>query len=235
MRKNSQFVAGAGVISTLLLAPLAVAFEDGNNDGIEKKYSGIEKIVVSTQKRSQSIQEVPIAISSIDEHMAENIGADRITDVIPFIPGITGQTVGLASNLWTIRGISSNDFTVGSEPSVGVFIDDAYIGRNALATGAFFDIERVEVVKGPQGTLFGRNSAAGAINITTVKPEDDTYFELGAGFGNEGQRELNAMANVAVSDEFAVRFSYYSTKLEGLWKELTYNRCLLYTSPSPRD
>lgn len=228
MRNKSKLIQNASVISAaLLLSPVSYALEDevslDNNNNNNNKNPGIERIIVTTQKRIQSIQEVPIAISSVDTQMAANIGADKITDIIPMIPGITGNTVGLATNFWSIRGISSNDFSLGSEPSVGVFIDDAYIGRNGLATGAFFDIERIEVVKGPQGTLFGRNSAAGAVSIITAKPEDDTLFEFGAALGNEGQRDFNMMANVEATDELALRFSYYGSEAEGFRKEVTFN------------
>lgn len=182
----------------------------------------IEEVLVTAQKRSESIQDVPVAISSFSAEMAANVGADNIVEIIPMIPGLTGTTAGLATNTWAIRGISSNDFTAGGEASVGVFIDDAYIGRNVLATGAFFDIDRVEVVKGPQGTLFGRNAAAGAINIVTKKPQDENSLRLGVGMGNEGQQDYSVIGNLAVNDDFAVRMSYHGTRFEGLWEEMTF-------------
>jgi len=182
----------------------------------------IEEVLVTAQKRSESIQDVPVAISSFSAEMAANVGADNIVEIIPMIPGLTGTTAGLATNTWAIRGISSNDFTAGGEASVGVFIDDAYIGRNVLATGAFFDIDRVEVVKGPQGTLFGRNAAAGAINIVTKKPQDENSLRLGVGMGNEGQQDYSVIGNLAVNDDFALRMSYHGTRFEGLWEEMTF-------------
>jgi len=182
----------------------------------------IEEVLVTAQKRSESIQDVPVAISSFSAEMAANVGADNIVEIIPMIPGLTGTTAGLATNTWAIRGISSNDFTAGGEASVGVFIDDAYIGRNVLATGAFFDIDRVEVVKGPQGTLFGRNAAAGAINIVTKKPQDENSLRLGLGMGNEGQQDYSVIGNLAVNDDFALRMSYHGTRFEGLWEEMTF-------------
>jgi len=182
----------------------------------------IEEVLVTAQKRSESIQDVPVAISSFSAEMAANVGADNIVEIIPMIPGLTGTTAGLATNTWAIRGISSNDFTAGGEASVGVFIDDAYIGRNVLATGAFFEIDRVEVVKGPQGTLFGRNAAAGAINIVTKKPQDENSLRLGVGMGNEGQQDYSVIGNLAVNDDFALRMSYHGTRFEGLWEEMTF-------------
>lgn len=215
MQTKNRLVNAIAVISTALaFAPIAHSAENE---------FAIEEIVVTAQKRAESIQDVPVSISALSAEMADNMGADSIDEIIPVVPGLTGSTGGLAANIWALRGISSNDFTVGGEPSVGVFIDDAYIGRNALATGAYFDIDRIEVVKGPQGTLFGRNAAAGAISIITKKPEFENSLKLGAGVGNEGQQDYNVIGNLAASDEFAVRFSYHGTRLEGIWREVTFN------------
>jgi iron complex outermembrane receptor protein len=119
-----------------------------------------------------------------------------------------------------IRGIGSNDWTIGSEPSVGVFIDDAYVGRNIFATSNFFDINRIEVVKGPQGTLFGRNAAAGAISLVTNKPGDEDELHLGLSMGDEGQRRYELVGNWALSDSFALRLAYQNQKWEGMWTEV---------------
>jgi len=193
------------------------------NVGAQDTDYSIEKIEVTASKRVESMQDVPVAISALNENMLEVTGVDTVTDVIPMVPGLTGQTYGLTTNTWAIRGISTNDWTAGSEPSVGVYFDEAYIGRNALATGAFFDIGRIEVIKGPQGTLFGRNASAGAISIISNKPEDETVFSAGLMLGNEGQQKYNLMANLAISDEFSVRGAYYGTRLEGVWTDVEQN------------
>ena len=136
------------------------------------------------------------------------------------VPGLTGADYGLATNTWAIRGISSNDWTIGSEPSVGVFYDDAYVGRNIFATTTFFDINRIEVVKGPQGTLFGRNAAAGAISLVSNKPGDANELRLGIALGDEGQERYELVGNWAVSDSFALRLSYQHQEWEGMWEEV---------------
>lgn len=182
----------------------------------------LEEIIVTAQKRSESAQNVPVSISAFSAEMVANTGIDTINDLIPMIPGLNGSSSGIATNAWGIRGISTNDWSAGSEPSVGVFIDDAYIGRNVLATGAFFDIAQVEVVKGPQGTLFGRNSSVGAISLTTNKPMDENSFDLGLAGGTEGQREYDVVANVAGDNDLAVRFAYHGTRLDGIWQDVTH-------------
>jgi len=183
-------------------------------------YAQLDEIVVTAQKREQNLQDVPIAISAVTGEMLEQTGVNTITEIIPMVPGLTGSDYGLATNSWAIRGISSNDDTIGSDPSVGVFFDDAYIGRNMFATGAFFDISRIEVVKGPQGTLFGRNSSAGAISLITNKPGDENELNLGLAYGDEGQRRYEVIGNLAVSDSFALRLAYQGKKWEGMWEEV---------------
>jgi iron complex outermembrane receptor protein len=180
----------------------------------------LEEVVVTAQKREQNLQDVPIAISAVTEEMIIQTGVHTITDVIPMVPGLTGSDYGLATNTWAIRGISSNDWSIGSEPAVGVFFDDAYVGRNIFATGVFFDLNRIEVVKGPQGTLFGRNSAAGAISLVSNKPTDETELELGVALGDEGQQRYDVIGNLAVSDTFALRLSYQHNEWEGMWEEV---------------
>ena len=184
----------------------------------------LEEIIVTAQKRSESVQEVPVAISAFSAEMVANTGVDTINDLIPMIPGLNGSSAGIATNAWGIRGISTNDWSAGSEPSVGVFIDDAYIGRNVLATGAFFDIAQIEVVKGPQGTLFGRNSSVGAISLTTNKPADEDSLDVGLAAGSEGQRGYNLVANMAGDNGLAVRFAYHGSRLDGIWEDVPNSR-----------
>ena len=183
-------------------------------------FAQLEEVLVTAQKREQNLQDVPIAISAVNEELLEQTGVNTITEVIPMVAGLSGADYGLATNTWAIRGIGSNDWTIGSEPSVGVFIDDAYVGRNIFATSNFFDINRIEVVKGPQGTLFGRNAAAGAISLVTNKPGDEDELHLGLSMGDEGQRRYELVGNWALSDSFALRLAYQNQKWEGMWTEV---------------
>lgn len=183
-------------------------------------YAQIEEVVVTAQKREQNLQDVPIAISAVSQEVLDQTGINTITEVIPMVPGLTGSDYGLATNTWAIRGIGSNDWTIGSEPSVGVFVDDAYVGRNIFATTNFFDINRIEVVKGPQGTLFGRNAAAGAISLVTNRPGDENELRLGVALGDEGQERYEIVGNWSVSDSFALRLAYQHQEWEGMWEEV---------------
>ena len=212
--KNYSRLAITGILAGIAVLPAVLSANE----------MVLEEIIVTAQKRSESVQEVPVAISAFSAEMVANTGVDTINDLIPMIPGLNGSSAGIATNSWGIRGISTNDWSAGSEPSVGVFIDDAYIGRNVLATGAFFDIAQIEVVKGPQGTLFGPNSSVGAISLTTNKPADEDSLDVGLAAGSEGQRGYNLVANMAGDNGLAVRFAYHGSRLDGIWEDVPNSR-----------
>lgn len=219
--KHSKTVA----LGALFLSTSAIA---------QKANFAIEEIIVTAQMRSESVQDVPISISAVNEDMLIEVGATRIRDLIPMVPGLTGVSFGVATNVWAIRGISSNDFSLGSEPSVGTFLDDAYTGRNGLSTNAFFDVSHIEVVKGPQGSLFGRNASAGAISTVTNKPQDENTLHLGVSAGNEGQQEYRLAGNPALSDELVFRLAYLGRRLEGGMTNVAQNEDSFSNSDSVR-
>ena len=129
-------------------------------------------IVVTAQKREQNIQDVPIAISAFSGAALADRGTQTIDSLTSLAPGLSGHATSSAQQAYTIRGVGSNDFSVGNDPAVGIYLDEVYIGRAAGAVTNVFDLARIEVVRGPQGTLFGRNATAGAISIFRNAPSD---------------------------------------------------------------
>jgi iron complex outermembrane receptor protein len=182
----------------------------------------IAEVTVTAQRRSEDVQRVPISVSVVGATALADHGIKTLTELIPFVPGFTGDAVGQGTPVWAIRGISTTAFDVGSEPSIGVFIDDAYIGRNVTANTSFFDVDHVEVLKGPQGTLFGRNAVAGAINIVSNKPRfNETSGRLTVGAGNYGQREGDFALNLSSNDDFAFRLSGSRYEFDGFQRNLS--------------
>lgn len=100
-------------------------------------------------------------------------------DIASFVPGLSVSNTSPTQAKYSIRGVSTSDFGVGTDPAVGVYVDGVYAARSGAGLLAFSDVARIEVLKGPQGTLFGRNSAAGAVSITTNKPSDEFEARLG--------------------------------------------------------
>ena len=147
---------------------------------------GLEEIVITAQKRQQSLQDVPLSVSAFSGDMLKDGRMLDVRAIVGFTPGFSGNTEDGFTDALSMRGISTNDFGIGGDPSVAMFVDGFWAGRTGGVMTAMYDIERTEVVKGPQGTLFGRNSIAGAVSVITKKPEPDFGRERGTHAGGLG-------------------------------------------------
>lgn len=175
-----------------------------------------DEIVVTAQKRAESIQDVPLAISAFGGEFVKDVNLDDVKDLVTFTPGVTGNTFDSFIDYINVRGISTNDFGVGGDPSVPFFKNGLYQGRNGAVVTTLFDIERAEVLRGPQGFLFGRNAIGGAFNIITARPDLEgfgAYAEIDV--GERGRVVGEAALNVPLSEKFGVRLSGYAGKENG--------------------
>ncbi|MFZ5609826.1 MAG: TonB-dependent receptor [Pseudomonadota bacterium] len=178
--------------------------------------ASIEEIVVTAQNRAQSIQDVPIAITAYDEDFIRRTKLDDVKDVIDFTPGFSGKSKDSFVDQFAVRGISTNDFGVGGDPSIGIFKDGVYQGRTGAAITSFFDIERTEALRGPQGFLFGRNAISGAISVITNKPNPDKVEgTVHIGGGERGLIEGDAAVNLPLGSQWAVRAAGYFYRENG--------------------
>ena len=180
----------------------------------------LEEVVVTAQKREQSQQDVPVAITS---HSALALEKARITDLVDLsdvTPGLSAESIGLRSPFIFMRGTGSGSFDIGSDPSVSVFIDELYIPRFSAMQFGLADVERVEVLKGPQGTLFGRNTSGGAISVVSQKPTEDLSGNVSFNIGNKNYYALSSSVNGALSDNVLGRISLTTTARDG-WVENT--------------
>jgi iron complex outermembrane recepter protein len=164
----------------------------------------LEEILVTATKREEGLQDVPISIAVMSGEKIEQQGISELEDLAVFMPNVHIAEGGAGSQLF-IRGVGSG-INAGFEQSVGTFIDGVYYGRGRSARAAFLDIERVEILKGPQSTLFGKNTVAGAINITTAKPTEtlEAYIEASYRTKLEG-RNITAMASGALAPNIRAR------------------------------
>ncbi len=184
----------------------------------------LEEIIVTAQKREQSVQEVPIAVSAFDQDFLEEAGIEDILELQFFVPGLTvynNQTVG-QTNI-NIRGVGTAGNSVSLESSVGIYVDGVYRSRQSSSIGDLVDLERVEVLKGPQGTLFGKNTASGAIQFLTRKPDLEAvggFLELQA--GNESYGSFKGAVNIPlVTGRSAIRLSGSSSQRDGYIDNIT--------------
>ncbi len=178
----------------------------------------LEEIVVTAQKREQNLQDVPISISAFSGAALKEMGAEKISDLGKATAGVEMNNESVTQPEYNVRGIGTSDFTVGSDPAVALYIDGVYAARGAGAEVPFDDVERVEILKGPQGTLFGRNATGGAIHIITKKPSDFTEGTIGGTVGNYGKKNVNFSFNTPLSETLAFRISGTSSKRDG-WLE----------------
>lgn len=178
--------------------------------------ANLNEVVVTAQLREQELQEVPIAISVFDDkQILTSPNINNIDDILLDVPGLSGGDFP-GGVVYNIRGISSNIFNNSIENSVGIFMDGVFSGRLTASSNEFFDIERVEILKGPQGTLFGRNTSAGAISITSKKAKPHKEISLGATLGNEGQFIGDYVFNVPLTNKFRMRLAGRYQKQDGL-------------------
>ncbi|SKC08595.1 TonB-dependent receptor [Sphingopyxis flava] len=179
-------------------------------------------IIVTAQKRAENLQDVPIAITAITAQELETKGINTLTDFVTSPPpGVQVQPFGGAGQALTIdmRGISNVDPTQGTaELGVAIYLDDVYLGRAQGLGTEIADPERIEVLRGPQGTLFGRNAEGGAIRIVSSKPTGEFGGRVKAGLGNFGDRRYEAHVNLPELAGFAIKVDYLKAKHNGYTK-----------------
>ncbi|MFV8782521.1 TonB-dependent receptor [Microbulbifer sp. SA54] len=204
-------------ISCVLLAnPIASAIAQNTQFDAERS---IEHITVTATKREESIQEVPISIAAFDKNFFRDSGETNFNALEQYTPGLKIQS-GPDSRTTSlrIRGIGSAGSNAGIDPSVGVFIDGVYQGRAGMNISELVDIERVEVLRGPQGTLYGKNTAAGAINVITSRPSAEFAAEADLAFDNNNRKELRSMVNLPLGDSGnAMRMSAFAINGDHLY------------------
>ena len=208
--------SASAVVIALMTANTTSVFAQDNQPGDSR---ADDVIYVTATKREESIMEVPLAITAITGDFARQVNLNDVKDIILWTPGITGNSQDSFIDAVSVRGILTNDFGVGGDPSVGFFKNNLYQGRNGNAVSSMFDIERAEALRGPQGFLFGRNAVGGAISIHTVRPNLGSgggYFDID--IGERGHRVFEGALNVSDSNNFGFRIAGYRSQ-EGGWVE----------------
>jgi iron complex outermembrane receptor protein len=178
-----------------------------------------EEVIVTATKREQSIYDVPVAVSAFTASTIEKQGITDLTDIGKFVPNlnVTGFSAGHTSSVNAfIRGIGLQDHLITTDPGVGVYVDGVYLGRQVGQNWSLANIERVEVLRGPQGTLYGRNSIGGAINIITKQPGDENGGQFRATVGTRGRLNGDVYYDAPLGDSFAISFTGSYVSRDGL-------------------
>ena len=180
----------------------------------------LEEVVVTATKRLESLQDVPISVNAVSAEKMAEAGIDRIENLAPYVPNLSMAENGIGTAIY-IRGIGSG-INAGFEQSAGMYVDGVYYGRPQLSRAPFLDLERVEVVRGPQPILFGKNSIAGAISMITAKPTDEFEASISMLYEPdaeemEGTAVVSGPLTDSLSGRLAVRYRETDGFLENIY------------------
>ena len=183
----------------------------------------LEEVLVTAERREASVQDVPIAVSAYSEEMIERLQIDDTLDLINVVPNLFGgNNTGLGTaNMYYLRAQGNDESISTFDPPVGTYVDDVYITRQNVNNVALFDVERIEVLRGPQGTLYGRNTTGGAISVVMKKPSDTMQGYVEAGAGNWGKTMVRGSIDLPLSDNVLTKFSAYYVDTDGYLENRT--------------
>jgi len=204
----SLFALMVSVKTALLAAEVAGSEEPGT--------VSLEEITVTAQRRSESLQTVPVAITAVTAADMERGGVHELGTLAGQVPGLTFSPFAPGQNIVALRGVSSNDDGAGTDNSVAVFVDDVYLGRVSNINPEMYDVDRVEVLRGPQGTLYGKNTIGGAINIISSRPNTSALdIRATADFGNYQRRNFSALVTGPISSGWAGKLVVSTREADG--------------------
>ena len=177
----------------------------------------IEELVVTARRREETVQEVPIPVTALGGEALKDRAADDLTDLTRLTPNMNFNVSGVSRNAATVflRGIGQVNWAPSQDPKIGTYVDGVYLGRPQGGVFDFLDIERVEVLRGPQGTLFGRNTTAGLVHVISNRPRDEFDYSVGAGVGNDNARRVEGMLNIPLNDVLAARVAFQHREADG--------------------
>jgi len=178
--KGMILKCGLGLLASAGMAGTASAQDADESSG------KLEEVLVTATFREENVQDIPVTVTAIGGDELEKADIFDPTTIALRVPGMTYGEFSPGQAIISLRGVSSADDGAGLDNSVVAFLDGVYVGRVSVINFDMFDLERLEVLRGPQGTLFGRNAIGGAINVVTAKPSDEVTAKAGLTVGNEG-------------------------------------------------
>ena len=213
----------AALASLALSATATIALAQSQQDDMDYDESSdtLEEIVVTAQRREENLKDVPIAITALDASQMERLGIGNINDLQPYVPNLVlSRNTGTANGARIyLRGVGEDESRATVEPGIPLYIDGVYYGRAIGSLVDLLDVEQMEVLRGPQGTLYGRNSNGGAIRLQTRAPDSDKFHaHVGGTIGSYALTDIKASANIPVSDNGGLRLSFLSRTRDGIFE-----------------
>ncbi|MFT5450657.1 MAG: iron complex outermembrane receptor protein [Enterobacterales bacterium] len=224
MKLNTQKLLLPMAISMVLYGTVTVAEEDD-----EKNSDDDNRVTVTAQKRVERLEEVPIAMTVFPAEEIDQTGIQELRELAGMIPNLTiSQGTDFGAKI-LIRGVGSNTRNIAFDSRVGVYLDGVYLGQGPALNQDLVDLEQVEVLRGPQGTLFGKNTVAGAINLISQKPHDELEGKVTVNLSNFSGKEIKASANIPLSDTVFAKVAISSRERDGYINNV-YDESLIPTA-----
>lgn len=217
--RSGALAVATGVMVTSLAAGVARADDDAT----------LSEIVVTAQRRSENVQDVPVSIAVFTPQQLNDFRVERTEDLATYTPGLYASTSQFGDPVFSLRGVGMNNANTNQNPAVTEYINEVALPSVGLLGFDMFDLERVEVLKGPQGDLYGRNTTGGAINFITARPTHDFTSSVEADYGNYNLTELGFEVGGGVSDTLALRLAGHAIHRDGWQTDVATNNLGGYT------
>lgn len=201
------------LLASMAIAPMGVGAQESTNGASET--ATLQEIVVTAQRRPESLQTAALPVSALSSEQLANSGATKVQDLTQLIPALQVSQAAGPYPLYFLRGVGNFNGNSLSDAAIALSVDGVYVARPSSTVGMFYDLDRVEVLKGPQGTLYGRNATGGAINVITRKPTDQFGADASVDIGNYDLIKVDGDLNLPLSERIAARFSAQSIDRHG--------------------
>ncbi|MFV0643362.1 MAG: TonB-dependent receptor [Sphingomonadaceae bacterium] len=212
---RTPYLLAASLIAVSVAPSYAQTASDADQTPVVSSEAGLNEIVVTAQRKEENLQRAAVAVDAVGGDDILKAGISQVGRLQELVPALSIEPTS-SGNLIFIRGVGNFNLTNNSDPATAFNYDDVYIGRPASSEGMFYDLERIEVLKGPQGTLYGRNATAGAINVIPMRPKIGEFSGYGVvGYGNYNALTLESALNVPLGDDGAIRVSGTSVTHDG--------------------
>lgn len=207
--------------TALLAVALSAGAQETPANDTARAGAQLEEIIVTASKREETLTKVPLAVSALSQDALQSAGVTELKDLTSTVPNVGMRTASFANSIQvSIRGITNSDFNQTGNPAIATYIDGVYVSRTQGLAGALYDLERVEVLRGPQGTLYGRNATGGNINVITAQPQDSFAAAVNLSYGNHDDVQADGMLNLPVNDELVLRGAFVVHRSAGYFDTL---------------
>lgn len=216
------WLAGAAILALTVGSQAALA-QTQTAQAQSAQRTTLEEIVVTAQRRAESVQSIPVSVSAFSAAELERRNITNTLDIVQYVPNLVGHNnTGLGTaNTYYIRGSGNTESLASQDPPIGTYVDDIYISRQAANNFSLFDIERIEVLRGPQGTLFGRNTTGGAVSMIMRKPGEEVGGFAEASYGRFNAFGARASVDAPVNAKFLTKVSGYYNRADGYVQNTT--------------